>query len=169
MSAGIVEIPLSRGLVAIVDAIDAPSLLAMGNWHAISSGHTFYAVTHRPRSQGRGTLGMHRVILGVGEGVEVDHRDGQGLNNTRLNLRACSHAENARNRGVDRRSRTGFKGVSPFRDGFRATIGIGGGRTQHLGVFETAEDAAVAYDLAALDIHGEFARTNFPRVEALAS
>ena len=109
---------------------------------------------------------MHRLIWPTAP--EIDHVDGDGLNNRRSNLREAVGTKNQQNKmkacvGVSR-----FKGVCPHRDGrWRANIrvpavGKGRGRQTHLGLFVDEEDAARAYDTAARKHFGEFARLNFP-------
>ena len=105
---------------------------------------------------------MHRLILGCGPGEEVDHRNGNGLDNRRGNLRPATHALNQANvRRV--RAKSGFKGVSrwvrPSPRPWRAHITVKG-RMKFLGAFATPEEAARAYDAAARELFGEFACTN---------
>lgn len=110
------------------------------------------------------TVSLHRYLLQVSDpDIKVDHIDHDPLNNTRANLRLCSNAENCRNipRRVDNQS--GFKGVwwYPRRRKYQAYIRHNYKRF-HLGLFVTAEQAAVAYDTAARKYFGEFAWLNFP-------
>jgi hypothetical protein len=89
------------------------------------------------------TILMHRQIMGFPNG-KIDHRDGNGLNNQRSNLRLATTAENAQNRrGADRGSRTGLRGVSPYRGRYRAQAQANG-VNHRLGVFDTPEAAFVA-------------------------
>ncbi|MGE8141834.1 HNH endonuclease [Novosphingobium sp. NPDC080210] len=90
---------------------------------------------------------------------EVDHRDGDGLNNRIANLRLATRAQNGANRGVSRNSSTGHTGVSFIRSRgrFQATIGING-KNICLGQFKTLDEAVEARRLAASDMHGEFTR-----------
>jgi hypothetical protein len=106
---------------------------------------------------------MHREVWMLCSGCEallIDHKNGNGLDNQFSNLRAATKAQNQMNS----RSTRGYKGVrfskrhgSPGR--WEARIGIGG-RYQHLGTFDTAEEAAVAYNAKAVELFGEFARLN---------
>lgn len=95
-------------------------------------------------------------------GEEVDHIDGNKLNNTRGNLRIASNAENKMNRDKQSNNTSGYKGVSFHKKykKWRAIIGIQG-KSIHLGYFSDAVEAAKAYDDSARKYHGEFARTNF--------
>lgn len=159
------EIPLTQGKVALVDDADA-AIVAPYKWYASRHRGTFYARTDTGGRLVRRRLAMHRVILGLGagDGREVDHINGNGLDNRRANLRICTHAENLRNRGPQRNNRSGYKGVSLHPDGkWTAHISINGSRNvRYLGLFSTPEDAARAYDAAARDLFGEYARLNFP-------
>ena len=89
----------------------------------------------------------------------MDHKDGNGLNNTRNNLRLCTVSQNQCNSRVRRTSRTGYKGVCLRGNKIAARIKING-ESIFLGYFKTVEDAARAYNEAAIVIHGEFARLN---------
>jgi hypothetical protein len=101
---------------------------------------------------------MHRLIMGPGP--QVDHKDGNGLNNRRSdNLRFATDTQNRANQKVRKDSTTGFKGVRPHRDKFQARIRVKG-REITLGSFATPEEAALAYNAAAKECFGEFARPN---------
>lgn len=109
----------------------------------------------------------HRVIWALVYGEwpqgDIDHINGDGLDNRLGNLRLCRHAENMRNMKIQSGRASAFKGVSPSRqDGkWRAHIKIDG-RHVHLGTFADEEAAARAYDDAASKYHGPFGRPNFP-------
>lgn len=156
-----IEIPLSQGLVALVDDEDADLVLSAGKWSAARRRNTFYAVRQARRPDGtKYILKMHRFLTGH---ERTDHRNGDGLDNRRSNLRHATNAENLRNRGATSQNTSGFKGVGlNQRSGrWRASIKIDG-RQIHLGMHATPEDAARAYDAAARQHFGEFAWLNFP-------
>lgn len=148
-------IPLPKEKSARVDDADY-DFLSQWRWLMNPAG---YVVRYEDQRQ----VPMHRVILGAEPGKEVDHRDGDPLNNQRSNLRLCTHAENMKNRAAHRGSVSRFKGVypDPRRSVWRAQIRSNGSKAS-LGTFTREEDAARAYDEAALRLHGDFARLNFP-------
>jgi hypothetical protein len=103
-------------------------------------------------------------------GVDVDHIDDDPLNNRRSNLRIASRFQNLGNTRRRADNTSGFKGVS-WSNRFRywvASIGYAGAK-RHLGCYPTAEQAAHAYDEAAREMFGEFARVNFPQEGELAA
>jgi hypothetical protein len=106
---------------------------------------------------------MHIAILGQIEGKMIDHRNRNGLDNQRHNLRYCSNAENQRNRGAQRNNKSGYKGVSWYKgsDRWVAQIKCDGVKL-HLGYFTCLVKAAKAYDKAAKLHFGGFASLNFP-------
>lgn len=158
-------IPLSRGMVTVVDAADF-EWLSQWKWHVRESGGMYYAVRERSAAERRagGAIfsRMHRDIAGAPDGLPVDHRDGDGLNNRRSNLRICTHRENCANKSLRRDAvYSSFKGVTW--NGFRWLAYIGSGRTKvRLGTFKNEVDAARSYDAAAIIRYGQFARLNFP-------
>lgn len=159
----IVEIPLTRGYFALVDAEDL-SLVGQQRWYARITPRNVYALANRSRKERKTTkIIMHRVITGARKGIEVDHIDGNGLNNTRENLRLCTRKQNARNVKSHCDSNSKFLGVcKPKHSGrWRAQIGIGGKQT-HIGYFDTEIEAAIEYDKKAIEVFGKFANLNFP-------
>lgn len=154
------EITLTRGLVAMVDDEDYDHLMQK-KWFAKPnvSRATGEVLTHYAYS-GHRSRHMHREILGVQGGQHVDHVDGNGLNNTRANLRICTKAQNGQNRRPW--SACGYRGVTPNKKGWSATIEANGVRYR-LGTFPTPEEAAEAYNAKATELHGEFARLNHVR------
>ena len=154
-----IEIPLTRGLVAVIDGEDY-DLVSSHRWRSIKSGKTYYAAAHIRKPDGNRTnLLMHRLILGLSDPkIQCDHIDGDGLNNIRANLRPCTEAENRRNSGKQSNNKSGLKGVCLLYDGkWQAGIGVNNKRI-YLGRFATAEEAHEAYKKAAYELHGAFAR-----------
>jgi len=145
--------------VTTVDAAEY-ALVADYRWYVlIGNSGVVYALASPPREC---TVGMHRLILGVTDPkVEVDHIDHNGLNNTRANLRVCTKTENLRNSRRRRDNTSGFKGVcwNKRDQHWRALIYIAG-KQRYLGVFHTPEEAAQAYNNAAVIHFGEFAHLN---------
>ncbi len=152
------EIKLTQGKVALVDDADY-EYLSQWQWCALKAPNTFYAVRNSSMSTGkRSTIYMHQVLCGKG----ADHVDGNGINNTRGNLRLATHAQNMRNSRIPKNNSSGFKGVTWDKQHkkWRAQIQVNG-RTQYLGLFAGPEEAGSAYDAAARELHGDYARLNF--------
>lgn len=145
---------------AIVDAADF-EFLSRWKWALNRNSTNLYAKRTTYADGKYGTVFMHRAIMKAGKGIEVDHRDGCGLNNSRSNLRICSRAQNSRNRRMHRGGE--FKGVrlTPSTGRYRATIVLMGEHF-HIGYFAEAVDAATAYNFRAGELFGEFARFNIP-------
>src|SRR5690348_1244113 len=111
------EIPLTKGAVALVD--DADERVVQGyKWHLTGDGR--YAGARTSRRHGHRQVYMHRLILGASADVRVDHINGDGLDNRRVNLRLATHQENNFNRKAT--GPLGFKGVFPNRKRFAARI-----------------------------------------------
>ena len=151
-------VPLTRGLVSIVDPGDYDDVMSHGPWYASAGGANRYARKQRPRQGGRQRpLTIHTFLTGWDF---VDHINGDGLDNRRVNLRPANIQTNNWNARLRRDSTTGLKGVAVEREGvWRAHIRHHGRRI-HLGMFPSPESAARAYDEAAVALFGEFARTN---------
>ena len=155
------EIPLTKGQVAIVDAADYEAL-AQHKWCAlwIKDTKTFYAIRNLPmvNRKRQGMVLMHREILQAPRGSQVDHRDGDGLNNRRANIRLATKAQNMWNMKTPASNTSGLKGASyNKRDRTWDSRIKREGRQYCLGSFSTAGEAHAAYVEAAKRLHGEFA------------
>lgn len=136
------KIKLTQGKVAIVDVADHATL-SKYKWSFHTAGYAY-------RKNGPRNVYMHRFIMGATVGQEVDHRNRNGLDNRRANLRLCTHAENSRNRAginvsFDKRKKK-----------WKAQIGIGM-KQRWIGYFETKAEASKAYKQAVIKYHGTFA------------
>lgn len=153
-------IPLTQGFVAIVDDADFEAVSKF-KWYAARRKQRVYAARNAVLNTGRRTIVyLHRELMGV---PKVDHRDGDGLNNQRHNLRPATYQENIRGfRRKQRGATSEFRGVSWHRGDrrWRARIHVDGVNFG-LGNFVSQEDAARAYDEAARKHFGEFASPNF--------
>jgi hypothetical protein len=158
--------PLSSGLHALVDEQDH-ARLARFRWSFERRSHTTYAYRFVRRAGKSFKVYLHREVLGALSSAQaVDHRDHNGLNCQRANLRPCTAAQNAVYRlSPPRSSGIPYRGVYPTggKSGrYRARIREGG-RYVGLGSFDRPEDAARAYDQRAAQLHGAFAILNFPK------
>jgi hypothetical protein len=161
-------IALTQGKFALVDEADFADV-SRWNWCAVQKRskandlYAWYAFRGRtPEDVGGKTTPvlLHRHLLGEPP-EDVDHRNRDGLDNRRENLRKATAQQNMMN-SLSRGGSSRFKGASWSRGQWRASIRLNY-KTVHLGRFNTEEDAARAYDEAARRLHGEFARVNFPR------
>ena len=151
-------LPLTKGYSTVIDKEDYP-LVAGFKWYA-TENHSgkVYAARNGIKDNGKyGLIYMHRVISGAERGQYVDHIDGDGLNNTKANMRLCSNSENLRNRGMPSNNSSGFKGVYWHKERckWRAEIRVNG-KPKHLGYFSDAEDAHKAYCDAGIELHGDY-------------
>lgn len=152
------EIELSNGMVALVSDSDYDRLI-VSDWYPMWTDSTCYG-RRNPPNKGEEIL-MHRFILNAPKGAYVDHKDGNGLNNTRDNLRLCTQSQNLFNRDANANNKSGYKGVyqPTGKRGWTSRIQVDG-EYIGLGVYSTPEEAAIAYNHAAVFHRGEFAFTN---------
>jgi hypothetical protein len=107
----------------------------------------------------RNAIFLHHLILNCFD-KHIDHINGNGLDNRKSNLRIATRQQNAHNSRKRLDNKSGYKGVYKFQNKWRAMIGLNYKRI-HLGLFDNIEDAAKAYDKAAIKYHKEFANLNF--------
>jgi len=155
-----VEIMLVSGEITLVD--DEFGYLSSYVWYRLPGKYTNYA---RAKINGKWEI-LHRLIMDTPVGLFVDHIDGNGLNNQKLNLRNVTTRENNIWKNRNKSAKNPYRGVyfHPKTGKWRARI-CGNGRINpiSLGLFHDPETAAKVYDKAAKEYFGEFARLNFPQ------
>lgn len=149
------KLPLTKARYALVDEEDF-EILSTYKWSVSGTPDRPYAHNH--------VLGLlHRAIVAPPGDMEVDHINGNTLDNRRSNLRVCTSSQNKANSRIRSDNTSGFRGVSSYKRGRSWTSGIGfKGKWIFIGRFSDPMDAARAYDIKAREIFGEFARLNFP-------
>ena len=153
------KIQVTQGNFALVDNADF-KFLNQYRWCILKSGNQLYARHSLPRINGKNKhILMHVLILDTPKGMDTDHKDGNGLNNQRKNLRICTRSENQRNRGVQKGNIAGIKGVSLHRHNKKWTAQICLNKKKvYLGSFDTKEKAGDAYRRVCIKYHGEYAK-----------
>lgn len=156
------EIALTQGKNALVDDEDFEKLNQY-KWYASNERGKWYAARRIPTiNDKRKIVRMHRIIMNAPHGVQVDHRNNNGLFNCRENLRLCSNQQNGFNKKNPRKdNKLGIKGVcfNKNLNKFHARIMING-KGIHLGYYNVLGDADSAYRIAEEKYFGEFARCN---------
>jgi hypothetical protein len=158
------RISLGEGEWAVVDQKDYYRL-GNSNWYLVGKKGRLYAA-HNVKADGSlmVQVRLHREIMQPTNGLLVDHRNGNGLDNRRANLRLATHTQNMHNCRKRKNATSQFIGVclDKKRKLWESTI-TSNGKKIYLGRFKTEIDAARAYDEAALKYHKDFARLNFPQ------
>jgi hypothetical protein len=157
------RISLTRGKFAIVDDENYEWLIAMGNWCCSTGGYAVLNINHKkPNGKcGNSKKWMHREIMNPPSRLNVDHINGDKLDNRKSNLRVCTHSENMKNRKTSKNSISELKGVIAHKPSGKWVAQIKSNKIRYyLGFFEDKYEAAKAYNAAALKYHGEFAKLN---------
>lgn len=156
----------NKGQEIIVDDKDYKEL-NKNCWYAHKAGNVYYTcrsvATTKKGKRTTITILMHRVIMDAKPGQQIDHINGNGLDNRSGNLRFCTNQENQRNARTRKDNTSTYKGVTLNRGTgkWRAQIKTDGNQ-RHIGNYPTPGEAARAYDRAAIERFGEFAKINFP-------
>ena len=155
------QIELTQNKVALVDDEDFDWLNQWKWCVRVKSTNLFYAGRNNWYDGKSHILTMHRQIMCPTQKQEVDHINGDGLDNRRTNLRICNHSQNQKNQACPKNNKCGYKGVHWNKSSkkWRAVIFVDGNRI-HCGVYFCIKDAAKAYNEAAIKYHGKFARLN---------
>jgi len=164
------RISLTQGQFAIVNDEDYDFLMQW-KWYARRGRKTWYAARGEPYPDGRlrkngakmqRTVLMHRIISQAVSGQHIDHRNCNGLDNRRRNLRVCTNGQNQQNRLPQKNCSSSYKGVSWKKQSRKWFAQIGrNSKNYFLGYFHIEIDAARAYDKKAKELFGEFAHLNF--------
>jgi len=160
------EIPLTQGFVTLVDNEDYGRLMQY-KWHVMKNFNMYYATREVHVNGVRTSLQMHRNILNLslGDGKLVDHKDRNGLNNQKENLRITTASLNMHNRKINCNNTSGYRGVHSMKSHgnqyWNAAI-KGQPNRENCGCFKDPIMAAKAYDRAAIRHFGDAALLNFP-------
>lgn len=146
-------IPLTQGKRAVVDDEDY-EFLNQWKWHINRDTPSRMMGSRKNRKR----QDMGRLLMNNPVGKVVDHKNRNRLDNRRANLRICTKKQNLANRGVNKNSTTGYKGVHFDSRHKSYNVVIKG---KHIGSYKTLEEAAVVYDKKATELYGEFAYLNF--------
>ena len=153
-----------HGIKEIFVDDDDFGLVNQYKWHLLKIGNTFYAAhkTYTPNNGKRKVILMHRLLLNIiDNSLQGDHINHNGLDNRRANIRVATKSQNLRNRTAKKNGTSKYLGVSKYnKNRWRSTISIKGKPTT-LGTFKSEILAAIYYDEAAKEFHGEFANLNF--------
>lgn len=145
------HIPLAHGKFIMVDDEDY-EWLSQYKWSLNSDNYP-------SRYENKKFITIHRLIMNPPVNMQVDHVNGNRLDNRRTNLRICTRSQNCVNREASTKGISGYRGVTKHKDRWRARIEVNDKKI-HLGLFDTKEEAAQAYNKAATAYFGEYACLN---------
>jgi len=155
------RIKMTKGKFALVDDEDVEKVSRF-KWYTLEKDGLFYgnSTVYIPVRKKK-LYQMHRVIMNAPKGLQVDHINGDRLDNRRSNLRLCTQSQNASNRGKNKNNTSGYKGVSwnKREKKWSARIRVNG-KLYFLGNFIDIKYAAQAYNIAAKKYHKQFANGN---------
>jgi hypothetical protein len=137
-------------------------LIKAHKWRLLKQPLKEYAITNIKKGGKICTLRMHILIMGKRKGKEIDHKNGNGLDNRRVNLRFLTHRQNMHNMKPFKTNTTGYRGVSLDSNGkgnYASYIHVNNKKI-YLGNFKDKKDAAKAYNIAARKYHGKYAFQN---------
>ena len=156
------KIPLTQGKFATVDAANYEEL-NQHKWFAMKHRNTYCAQRHIMRNSKRTTILMHYEILCVPHRTQINHRNGNHLDNRKSNLRISTRKQSAYSARKRKNCTSRYKGVCWNKKRKKCVASIRCDyKPYHLGYFDDEMEAARAYDSKALELFGEFARLNFP-------
>lgn len=153
----VIQIPLTKGMFAMIDEEDF-ELVSRYKWYARPVERTHYA-----NSKSKKLIIMHRLIMDINDpSIQIDHRNRDGLDNRRSNLRIATNSQNTCNRAPYKNRSSIYKGVYFDKKAQKWACQIRpiGGKTKHVGYFISEIEAALRYNEVAIKYHGEFAYIN---------
>jgi hypothetical protein len=154
------QLILNSGLIAQVDDEDFEKVNKF-NWSARKDGNTFYATSGGNYKGVNTRKTLHRFILNPSSEQFIDHKDGDGLNCQKSNLRICTNQQNQFNQKKRKGTSSIYKGVRARKNCKTYEVTIRENKEKkYIGSFKNEKEAALAYNKKALELFGEFARIN---------
>lgn len=152
-----------KNSIVLLDDEDYDLVIAQGAWHINNKGYVHRFTSHgyiNGRQQTKVML-LHRLIMNAPKDTEIDHKDGNPLNNQKSNLRISTHHQNMMNRKKQKNNKSGYIGVRwiESRKKWKAAIVLNK-KENHIGYFVDLQEAVRARDAKAIELHGEFAKLN---------
>ena len=148
------SIPLTQGQIALVDDEDYPILILV-KWHAVHRANKWYAVSHQCEKSN--PIQMHGLLITCPQGFHTDHRDGDGLNNQKFNLRIVTNQQNQWNCERKKNCKSQYKGVHWHSARGKWQVDCG---RRYFGLFTNEKEAMLVYNEKAKELYGEYARLN---------